>query len=298
MSNSSEPDESQLVDQLFKDVEAKLKLDDGNVATVSSALSTTTAADLPSPNSEVSTVQRCYPQYARDANARQQLITFCCHYYRGNTKEQRHIDESERDYTAANAIHWYTKQSFLYRLVNKALRTEDIEQLHIFRFFIANLSLALADIQRQSQQQSTPYCIFLSRGAKLEAEELNMLKENQDQLISLNGFYPQVSLMNIGSIHRDMGELDKALTYLEDALKMQVKLYGKLGEPFQFQETLSSIDALIAAQKKRSYERYRDKKQENRLAKQKRAEELGKRLVKYTQPYTPRMACADTDSSD
>ncbi|CAF1198938.1 unnamed protein product [Didymodactylos carnosus] len=52
MSNSSEPDESQLVDQLFKDVEAKLKLDDGNVATVSSALSTTTAADLPSPNSE------------------------------------------------------------------------------------------------------------------------------------------------------------------------------------------------------------------------------------------------------
>ncbi|CAF4267683.1 unnamed protein product, partial [Rotaria sordida] len=81
----------------------------------------------------------------RDNYTKQQMIEFCQHYYRGNEKELKFIHEFEHDYKSNLAIKWYTNDTFLYRIVNKALRTEDIEQLRIFRFFIADLSFNLAN---------------------------------------------------------------------------------------------------------------------------------------------------------
>jgi len=36
------------------------------------------------------------------------------------------VDEFEKTYQPCDAIRWYTKDSIVYRLVNQALRTEDI----------------------------------------------------------------------------------------------------------------------------------------------------------------------------
>lgn len=64
---------------------------------------------------------------SRDNHAQQQLTQFCSHYYRGSKKELGFINEFVGDYTSDKSIYWYTRQTFLYKLVNKALRTEDIE---------------------------------------------------------------------------------------------------------------------------------------------------------------------------
>jgi hypothetical protein len=41
------------------------------------------------------------------------------------------------------AIQWYTAEYFLYKLLNKAIRTEGIELLYAFRFYLIDLSDAL-----------------------------------------------------------------------------------------------------------------------------------------------------------
>jgi hypothetical protein len=64
-------------------------------------------------------------------------------YYRGNKKELENIQQFEKTYTSNNAIQWYTKDCFICRLINKALRTEDIEVLHTFWYFISGLSACL-----------------------------------------------------------------------------------------------------------------------------------------------------------
>ncbi|CAF4343435.1 unnamed protein product [Rotaria sp. Silwood2] len=126
-------------------------------------------------------------QMPRNQQAKQELIVFSRQYYRGNRKEYENIIEFEKLYQSDNSIYWYTKDSFLYRLVNKALRTEDIEQLHIFRFFISDLSSMLAKIHKE-QNVGQKQIITLYRGLKLEIDEYNRLKQNLGCIISTNGF--------------------------------------------------------------------------------------------------------------
>ncbi|CAF2810913.1 unnamed protein product [Rotaria sp. Silwood2] len=123
----------------------------------------------------------------RDQQAKQQMIQICRQYYRGNTTETKLINDFEQNYRSEDAIHWYSKQSFLYKLINKALRTEDIDLLHAFRFFIGDLS---ENLQREHKRilSSEEKIINVYRGIKLHKEEFNKLKESQGKLISTNGY--------------------------------------------------------------------------------------------------------------
>jgi tetratricopeptide (TPR) repeat protein len=124
---------------------------------------------------------------ASNIHAKQQLLGFCRQYYRGNRKQLEIINEFESDYTSDQAVRWYTKESFIYKLVNKALRTEDIDQLYTFRYFIADLSLSL-NRERELLQEKVEV-IMVYRGFRLDEEELLNLKANEGNLISINGFF-------------------------------------------------------------------------------------------------------------
>jgi len=71
--------------------------------------------------------------------SKQEIIDKCYSYYRRNQKEMENIAEFERDYTPDQAIKWYTRDSFIYKLINKALRTEDIDVWYIYIGFILGI---------------------------------------------------------------------------------------------------------------------------------------------------------------
>ena len=124
----------------------------------------------------------------RQQQAKQQMIDVCRQYYRGNNKELKMIDEFERDYHPEDAIPWYSKQSFVYKMVNKALRSEDLEQLQTFRFFIGDLSQSLAR-EHQKLLSSDEACLTLYRGAIIDQEEFEKLRASEGQVISTNGYF-------------------------------------------------------------------------------------------------------------
>ncbi|CAF1118886.1 unnamed protein product, partial [Didymodactylos carnosus] len=115
------------------------------------------------------------------------MIEKCQEYFRGNRKEVATIQEFSDTYRRADAIRWYARQSFVYKLINKALRTEDIEQLHIFRFFIADLCSSLAQ-EYEKMREREKGVLQVYRGVKLSNEEVEKLKANEGKLISMNGF--------------------------------------------------------------------------------------------------------------
>lgn len=126
----------------------------------------------------------------RSEEAKRELIDQCRQFYRGNTEELSNIDEFAHTYTDADTIHWYTKQCFLYRLCNKALRTEDIELLYTFRYFIQDLCKRLA-IEHEAWLTREPAAaptLTLYRGLKVGKEELTRFQSNIGALISTNGF--------------------------------------------------------------------------------------------------------------
>ena len=70
--------------------------------------------------------------------------------YQKNSFRMNQIIDFECNYTPTNAINWYTRASFIYRVINKALRTRNIIIIYKFRSLIQDIYKQLKEIQ-QSQ---------------------------------------------------------------------------------------------------------------------------------------------------
>ena len=120
----------------------------------------------------------------RDPQAKQDLINVCLKRYEGMRHERERIKDFEKNYTTGSAIHWYTKNSFLYRSVNRAFRTADIDIIYQFRFIIAEIHEELTRLPRPSTPRLTVY-----RGQIISAAELKIIEANQNNgFISMNTF--------------------------------------------------------------------------------------------------------------
>ncbi|UJR38858.1 hypothetical protein I4U23_031526 [Adineta vaga] len=71
--------------------------------------------------------------------AKVDLLKLARKFYVDNDLELLRIDDFEKTYESIEALKWYTSDSFAYRLLNKAIRTENIDLLFSCRFFIRDL---------------------------------------------------------------------------------------------------------------------------------------------------------------
>ncbi|CAF2749338.1 unnamed protein product [Rotaria sp. Silwood2] len=115
-------------------------------------------------------------------NARNDMRNECEKAYRGNVYELAKIDEFFRNYTPDSCISRYTKDSFIYWLLNKAFRAENIDIIFKFRFFIVDLHHKVEELHR-------PCTGTLFRGQTMSVVELQLLKESKNKLVSVNTFF-------------------------------------------------------------------------------------------------------------
>jgi hypothetical protein len=71
------------------------------------------------------------------------LLIEARYYYRDNPTQIAQINDFEQNYQSDSAIYWYSRDSFAYRLVNKALRTQNLAIIFKFRFFIRDVYMQL-----------------------------------------------------------------------------------------------------------------------------------------------------------
>ena len=113
---------------------------------------------------------------------KQQLIELCKKEYENNQKELVFVGEFEKDYRSDKALWWYTRDTFLYKMLNKALRVQNIDLLFLLRFVIGDIYQQLKQYQHQSS-------IRVYRGQVMSIDELNTLQQSIDNLISINSFF-------------------------------------------------------------------------------------------------------------
>jgi tetratricopeptide (TPR) repeat protein len=113
---------------------------------------------------------------------KQELIMICKNEYRGNTTNLDVLHDFQEKYSSQNSLWWYTRESFLYKMLNKALRTQNIDILFLFRFFIR-------DIRRELERYQCRLPIRVYRGQVLSNDELNKLRNSIGQFISINSFF-------------------------------------------------------------------------------------------------------------
>ena len=113
------------------------------------------------------------------------MITFCRQKYRGNASYSKFIDELESNYEQRSAISWYSSDSFLYKILNEALRTLDMEVIVHLRRFIKDLHEELSQLREDS---STQRWSTLYRGVLIHKEKLIEFQQNEGCLLSANEF--------------------------------------------------------------------------------------------------------------
>ena len=133
----------------------------------------------------------------RTVQAHHELIGECMERYYNNDVEKRKITQFEMAYTHENVIEWYTRYCFLYRLVNRAFRTRNIDIIFKYRYFIVDLHQRLLELH-QKQSSIKPWVEFtVYRGQLVSVEELTKLKANIGGIFSVNTFLSTTYRSNV-----------------------------------------------------------------------------------------------------
>lgn len=112
---------------------------------------------------------------------RYELLSTCREAYQNNSSELRIVKQFEREYSPNKALWWYTRPSFLYRMLNKAFRVQNIDLLYRFRFVIR-------DIKCELERNKCSRLVRVYRAQLMSKEEIQMLKSRMKQFMSINSF--------------------------------------------------------------------------------------------------------------
>lgn len=129
--------------------------------------------------------------------AKQQMLYECRRNYFNYRSELNQIEEFSRSYSSNEAINWYTRDSFLYRTINRALRTEDILVLYTYRFFIVDMCRRLEEL-RAIMVNRYPSAFRTYRGSKLSKQEVEQLCVGT--LVATNGFFSCSTSLEVAQI--------------------------------------------------------------------------------------------------
>ncbi|CAF1048341.1 unnamed protein product [Didymodactylos carnosus] len=122
------------------------------------------------------------------SESKKELIQKCRYHYKNNFTELKKIDEFTQQYLPSKVIYWYTRDCFMYRLLNKAFRTQDITMILKFRFFISDLYEKLYQMHKNYIQTLPMNNIVLYRGQHMFKTELKKLENSVGGFISMTTF--------------------------------------------------------------------------------------------------------------
>ncbi|CAF1224302.1 unnamed protein product [Adineta ricciae] len=117
---------------------------------------------------------------------KRELIEFCRKIYKGNETQLAIIDEFEAEYSPKSALWWYTRESFIYKILNRALRVQNIDVIFLFRFVIR-------DIYDKLERHHCQLSIHVYRGQVLSNDELKNLRSSIGSFLSINSFFSTTS---------------------------------------------------------------------------------------------------------
>ena len=121
-----------------------------------------------------------------DDKAMGELITTCRQAYQDSKEDLRIIDDFQRDYARHSPIWWYTRECFTYRMLNQALRNQDVDILIKMGFFLRDLHRQIKHLHSKGKTSRDRFIVY--RGQGLSTSDFEKIKSSRNGLISFNSF--------------------------------------------------------------------------------------------------------------
>jgi len=163
------------------------------------------------------------------------LVTYCQEKYAGNDNELHIIERFERDYRRHSPIWWYTYQCFLHSMLNRALRTHEVDIIIKMGFFIQDLHRQIEELHKEQSDDQQKRSFTVYRGQGLSKDEFEKLIKAKGGLMSFNNFLSTSKKRKV------------SLEYAEDALNnidMIGILFKMIIEPSNLSTPYACIDGV------------------------------------------------------
>jgi tetratricopeptide (TPR) repeat protein len=123
----------------------------------------------------------------------------CREYYHGDEIELKKIEIFSKEYKSDEAIRWYTEESFVYRLVNRAFRIDDITLWYLSRYYIADMCRQMEIIYRE---QNCTKNFILYRRQRTSIHELESIKElaESNHLFCTTAFFSTTKNFDVSTL--------------------------------------------------------------------------------------------------
>jgi len=135
------------------------------------------------------------------------FVKYCRIELSGNSKQLQIVDQIEKKYRDHEPIWWYTRQTFLYSMLNRALRLMDVDIIIQMGFFVCDLHKNIVDLHtEQFHDQTSSQSFIVYRGQNLSQTDFNQLKQNQGGLLAFNNFLSTSKNRNtsLKFVHRNL----------------------------------------------------------------------------------------------
>lgn len=127
-----------------------------------------------------------FRNYETSENKKHTAFDQLRYIYRSSMRQLKKIDEMEDKYKSNDALIWYTKDTVLFKTINKELRNKSCSSASaLSKYFIADIYFEL-----KSEWKNNPMAIsHVYRGLKLSENGIQWIKSHVGHTISILGFF-------------------------------------------------------------------------------------------------------------
>lgn len=118
-----------------------------------------------------------------------EFVEYCRDVFNDNEGELENINKLEQNYRNETPTWWYTFDHFLYSVLNRSLRTMDVDIIIKMSFFIDDLNRHIDRLHKEqfnTLNSSTSFQVY--RGQGMTKNEFEQMKKTMDGLMSFNNF--------------------------------------------------------------------------------------------------------------
>ncbi|CAF3871930.1 unnamed protein product [Adineta steineri] len=132
---------------------------------------------------------RAFQEVPPAQSCKKKFVEECCILYEHNPTILQTIKEFSNTYVPEEAIRWYTRDGFLYKVLNRVLREKNQQTIQLLHFLIYDLNRQLKnEIKMTPQNWMKADTVRLYRGQLMSMDELQQLRNNKGEELFVNSF--------------------------------------------------------------------------------------------------------------
>jgi tetratricopeptide (TPR) repeat protein len=117
-----------------------------------------------------------------------EFADYCSVQYVGNPLQLKKIENFEREYKPEESILWYTSEYFIYSMLNRSLRTLEVDLILKMSFFMHDLHQQIEQLHSERSNHHQIQTSIVYRGQGLSKADFEKLRQTNGGLMSFNNF--------------------------------------------------------------------------------------------------------------